>query len=87
MVEAPAEIGECGGVEGGENEKDRFARLKEIRGHEVIDHFRLKKSPFPFIMQYGVMRFPAGTENTDRLVFTAMGLNKGLETVYTEEKQ
>lgn len=72
------------GVEGGENERDRFARLKEIKGESVIDHFRLKKSLFPYIMQYGVMRFPAGTENTDRVVFTAMGLWKGLETIYTE---
>ena len=72
------------GVEGGENERDRFARLKEIKGESVIDHFQLKKSLFPYIMQYGVMRFPAGTENTDRIVFTAMGLWKGLETIYTE---
>lgn len=73
------------GVEGGENEKDRYARLKEVKGEEVVDHFQLKKSPFPYIMQYGVMRFPAGTEQTDRVVFTAMGLNKGLETVYIED--
>ena len=73
------------GVEGGENEMDRFARLKEIKGEQVIDHFKLKKSPFPYIMQYGVMRFPAGTEQTDQVVFTAMGLNKGLETVYIED--
>ncbi len=73
------------GVEGGENEKDRYARLKEVKGGTVTDHFKLKKSPFPYIMQYGVMRFPAGTENTNRVVFTAMGLNKGLETVYIEE--
>lgn len=72
------------GVEGGENEKDRFARLKEIKGESVIDHFQLKKSLFPYIMQYGVMRFPAGTENTGCVVFTAMGLWKGLETVYAE---
>lgn len=73
------------GVEGGENEKDRYARLKEVKGEKVTDHFRLKKSLFPFIMQYGVMRFPAGTEHTDRVVFTAMGLKKGLESVYIEE--
>ena len=74
------------GVEGGENEKDRYARLKEIRGQQVTDLFKLKKSRFPYIMQYGVMRFPAGTENTDCVIFTAMGLQKGLETVYIEEK-
>ena len=73
------------GVEGGENEKDRYARLKEVKEDSVTDLFKLKKSPFPFIMQLGVMRFPAGTENTNRVVFTAMGLNKGLETVYIED--
>ena len=62
------------GVEGGQNEKDRYARLKEVHAVSVEDHFMLKKSVFPFIMQYGVMRFPAGTENTNRVVFTAMGL-------------
>ena len=74
------------GVEGGENEKDRFARLKEISDGKIIEHLKMKKSLFPFIMQYGVMRFPFGTENIDRVVFTAMGLNKGLESVYVEEK-
>ena len=73
------------GVEGGENEKDRFARLKEISDSGITEHLKMKKSLFPFIMQYGVMRFPFGTENTDRVVFTAMGLNKGLEAVYAEE--
>ena len=63
-----------------------MARLKEVKENEVINHFSLQKSPFPFIMQYGVMRFPAGTEDADRVVFTAMGLNKGLETVYIEDK-
>lgn len=74
------------GVEGGENEKDKMARLKEIKGEQIVDLYQLKKSIFPYIMQYGVMRFPAGTENTDCVVFTAMGLHKGLETVYTEVK-
>ena len=73
------------GVEGGVNEKDRLARLKEVRGNEVVDHFSLKKSPLPFIMQYGILRFPSGTENTNRVVFTAMGLIEGLETVYIED--
>lgn len=73
------------GVEGGQNEKDRYARLKEVHAESVEDHFMLKKSAFPFIMQYGVMRFPTGTENINRVVFTAMGLKKGLETVYVED--
>ncbi len=74
------------GVEGGMNEKDRFARLKEVKDNGVENHYQLKKNLFPFIMQYGVMRFPAGAENSKRVIFTAMGLKKGLETVYIEEK-
>ena len=54
-----------------------MGREQEIRVEYVTD---MEK-----IMQYGVMRFPFGTENTDRVVFTAMGLNKGLEAVYAEE--
>ena len=74
------------GVEGGENEKDRFARLKKV-DDGIKDIFLLKKDIFPLILQYGVMRFPLGTENTNKLVFTAMGLKKGGEIVYVEEKE
>lgn len=73
------------GVEGGENELDKFARLKFI-SDEVKDELKLKKDIFPLILQYGVMRFPLGTENTDRVVFTTMGLKRNGECVYVEER-
>lgn len=73
------------GVEGGENEKDRYARLKEIRKTEVYDLLKVKKDMIPLILQYGVMRFPLGTENTDKVVFTMMGLHGGGERVVRYE--
>ncbi|MEE0944415.1 MAG: hypothetical protein UIM24_03065 [Clostridia bacterium] len=72
------------GVEGGENETDRFARMKEINGKAVNNLFKMKKDVIPLILQYGVMRFPIGTENTDIVVFTAMGLVNGGEKVMVE---
>jgi len=72
------------GVEGGENEQDRYARLKSICG-EIKDELKLKKDIFPLILQYGVMRVPLGTENTDRVVFTTMGLKRNGESVYVEK--
>lgn len=72
------------GVEGGENEQDRFARLKMICDEKTVELLKLKKDIYPLILQYGVMRFPLGTENTDRVVFTAMGLKNGGEKVYVE---
>ena len=71
------------GVEGGENELDRFARLKFV-SDEIMDELKLKKDVFPLILQYGVMRFPLGTENTERAVFTTMGLKRNGECVYVE---
>lgn len=73
------------GVEGGENEKDRYAYLKQVDGHNVNELFKLKKDIFPLIAQYGVMRFPLGMENTDKLIITAMGLRKGSESIYVEK--
>lgn len=74
------------GVEGGENEKDCFARLKSVSDLEIKDVKLMKKDVFPLIVQYGVIRFPLGTENTDKVVFTAMGLKKGGEVVYVEKE-
>ncbi len=73
------------GVEGGENEKDRYARLKEIKKDSIDEILKQKKNILPLIVQYGVMRFPLGTENTDRLVFTTLGLSDGMEKVHFEE--
>ena len=74
------------GVEGGKNELDHFARLKEIRHNRVVDIYRAKKDLMPLIMQYGVMRFPLGTENTDQVVFTMMALTGGGEKVVHYEQ-
>ena len=74
------------GVEGGENEKDRIARLKTVSSTEIEDIKLMKKDIFPLIVQYGVIRFPLGTENTDKIVFTAMGLKKGGEVIYVEKE-
>lgn len=73
------------GVEGGENEKDRYARLKEYKAGEIINHIQIRKDSWPLILQYGVMRFPLGTDVCDRVVFTCMGLQNNGETVMIEE--
>ncbi len=72
------------GVEGGENEKDRFARLKEVTGNGVHELLKQKKDIWPLIFQYGVIRFPLGLENVNKLVFTMYGLNRNGEQVYVE---
>ena len=74
------------GVEGGENEKDRYARLKEYKDGEIIDHWLLKKDIWPLILQFGVMRFPLGTDACNKVVFTTMGLKGHGETVITEDE-
>jgi hypothetical protein len=73
------------GVEGGENEKDKYARLKEYRDGKIVDVWKLKKDIWPLVLQYGVMRFPLGTDNCSRVVFTAMGLKAHGETVMIEK--
>lgn len=75
------------GVEGGENEKDRFARLKEYKVGEIVDQWMLKKDVYPMILQYGVMRFPLGTDNCSRVVFTCMGLQGHGECVMIEDEK
>lgn len=73
------------GVEGGENEKDRYARLKEYKAGEIVSHWQLKKDVWPLIIQYGVMRFPLGTDACDKVVFTTMGLQGHGECVMIEQ--
>lgn len=73
------------GVEGGENEKDKNARLKFFDGATTYDVYSLKKDIWPLIVQYGVMRFPLGTENCDKVVFTTMGLKGHGEKVMIEK--
>lgn len=73
------------GVEGGKNEKDKYARLKEYRDGRLVELWKLKKDIWPLILQYGVMRFPLGTDKCSRVVFTTMGLNGHGETVMVEK--
>lgn len=75
------------GVEGGENEKDGYARLKEFTNGKTIEVLRLKKDIWPLIVQYGVMRFPLGTDACSRVVFTTMGLKGKGETVMIEKNE
>lgn len=74
------------GVEGGENEKDRYARMKELKDGKTEVIYQLEKDIWPLIVQYGVMRFPLGTDGCNQIVFTTMGLNGHGETVMIEAK-
>lgn len=73
------------GVEGGENEEDCFSHLKMYNGKHIIEVLRRKKDTLPLIVQYGVMRFPLGTDNSKRVIFTTMGLKKGGEHVWVSQ--
>lgn len=73
------------GVEGGENEKDRYAHLKAFDGERINEVLRIKKDIWPLIIQYGVMRFPLGTDACNKVVFTTMGLRGHGECVMIEE--
>ena len=72
------------GVEGGENETDKYAKLFEIKDTMVTETKRAKKDVFPYIVQYGVIRFPSGCENSDKVIYTMMGLKHNGETTYIE---
>lgn len=74
------------GVEGGENEKDRYSRMKQYMDGRCETIWKLKKDIWPLILQYGVMRFPLGTDQCDRVVFTTLGLAGHGETIMIEEK-
>lgn len=74
------------GVEGGENEKDRYSRMKQLVNGKLENVLKLKKDIWPLIMQYGVMRFPLGSEHCEKVVFTTMGLADGHgETIMIEK--
>ena len=73
------------GVEGGENEKDRIARLKKVDADKVDNIVQFSKDIWPLILQYGVIRFPLSTENIDKCIFTTFGLKGNGECVYIEQ--
>ncbi len=63
------------GVERGQNEKDGCAHLWASRdGRAWQELTRFKKDLWFRNLQFGVIRFPQGLENSDSLVFTCMGL-------------
>jgi hypothetical protein len=71
------------GIEGGTNEKDRFAHLWISKnGRDFKEALKLKKDIFPHIFQYGVIRFPMGLEHTDSIIYTNYGLSNCGETVF-----
>ena len=70
------------GVEGGENEKDRIARLRKVSRNGIELIHEAQKDIFPLILQYGVMRFPIGMESTHKIIFTEYALKKGGEVVH-----
>ena len=74
------------GVEGGENEKDRYSRMKEYHDGRCENVWKLEKDCWPLIVQYGVMRFPLGTDMCNHVVFTTMGLKGYGECVMIEDK-
>ena len=75
------------GVEGGENELDNKAKLYKYTGGKLVKITEIKKDIFPLIVQYGVIRFPSGTENTDKVIYTTMGLKGCGETVFIKEDE
>ena len=65
-----------------------FVRIdldREYKAGEIVNHWQLKKDIWPLILQYGVMRFPLGTDACDKVVFTTMGLKGHGECVMVEQ--
>lgn len=71
------------GVEGGRNERDRRAHLWVSRdGSGWTELASWAKDAWPTIVQFGVIRFPAGLERGNTLVFTGLGLVGSGETTF-----
>jgi hypothetical protein len=63
------------GVERGKNEKDGYAHLWASRdGRAWEELIRFKKDLWFRNLQFGVIRFPQGLENSDSVAFTCMAL-------------
>ncbi|MGO5275867.1 WD40/YVTN/BNR-like repeat-containing protein [Holdemanella porci] len=73
------------GVEGGKNEKDKYVRIKIIKNSNVQEIFKMKKDNLPYVVQFGVVRFPLRNGDVDKIVFTSYGLCDGGEKVYIYE--
>lgn len=75
------------GIEGGVNEKDQYAHVwKCDKDGKVTEIIKLKKDMFPHIVQYGVIRYPMGLEESESLVYTTYALKGNGEVVYIEEE-
>lgn len=72
----------CAGIEGGENERDNYARLYRLKDGKLEEMLKMKKDVFPMILQYGVIHFPHGLEDGDKVVFTSFGLVGGGERTF-----
>ena len=73
------------GVEGGENEKDNIARMKMLGSDGKLQTvWECRKDCLPLIIQYGVMRFPLGSDNCNKVVFTCLALDGHGETIMIE---
>lgn len=72
----------CAGVEGGENETDKYARLYRIHAGTISVVLKMKKDIFPLILQYGVIHFPHGLSSGNKLFFTSYGLTHGGEKTF-----
>lgn len=71
------------GIEGGENEKDRYAHVwKSEESGSFKEIIQYRKDTFPLIIQYGVVRFPMGLEDSSELVYTTYALKRNGEAVY-----
>ncbi|MPM53820.1 hypothetical protein SDC9_100589 [bioreactor metagenome] len=73
------------GIEGGENEKDRFAHLwKSGKIGSFKEIMKMEKDLFPHIVQYGVIRFPIGLDGSERIIYTTFALKENSETVFVD---
>lgn len=70
------------GIEGGSNEKDKMARIKRISLNDIENVFECRKDRLPYVIQFGVIRFPLKNFDIKKLVYTTYGLKDGGETVY-----
>ncbi len=72
------------GVEGGDNEVDVSAHLWASRdGEDWCEVYAHTKKRWPYIVQFGVMRVPPGTETSDVIHYTGLALRRSAETWYS----
>lgn len=71
------------GVEGGVNEKDNYAHIwVSKKGDEWIEVYSQKKNIWPYIVQFGVIRIPTGSDTGSKLHYTGLALSGASEVWY-----